>query len=206
MESNLQKLLLKLTSALNTRQVNFCLIGGFAVALRGEPRLTRDIDIAVAIESDKEVENLISSLRSSGFFLDTLLEHQSSGRISTVRLLNTEQDIGGIYADLLFCSSGIEKETVLHATIEEVFPNIKMKVASIPYLIAMKVLAYEPKLRSRDKDDAIGLIKEASQEEIKTTFELLEKITVNGFNRGKDLKSDFSSFLEDARKFSEKIL
>lgn len=199
METNLYKLLSKLTSALNSLHVEYCLVGGFAVALRAEPRLTRDIDLAVSVDSDKEVEQLVISLKEHGFFADTLLEHKITSRISTVRLLNTQKDVGGIFADLLFCSSGIEKDAVKQSTIEEIMPGIKIRVATIPYLIAMKVLAYEPDLRSRDKDDAIGLIKEASPAELEEATKLLEKITAAGLNRGKDLKSDFEKFVVSAR-------
>jgi hypothetical protein len=40
--------------------VAFALVGGLAVSVRTEPRFTRDADVAVAPESDREAEALIS--------------------------------------------------------------------------------------------------------------------------------------------------
>lgn len=36
--------------------VRWALIGGLAVSVRAEPRFTRDVDVAVAIDSDVEAE------------------------------------------------------------------------------------------------------------------------------------------------------
>ena len=40
----LEKNLLTLAAALENQAVPFCVVGGFAVTFRAEPRLTRDID------------------------------------------------------------------------------------------------------------------------------------------------------------------
>ena len=51
---------------LNSRRVEYLVIGGYAVALHGYPRATGDIDIWVAI-SKKNARNIVEALREFGF-------------------------------------------------------------------------------------------------------------------------------------------
>ncbi len=41
---------------LNVREVKYLVIGGYAVALHGHPRYTKDIDFVVSIDSDDPIE------------------------------------------------------------------------------------------------------------------------------------------------------
>ena len=41
----------------------FALVGGLAVSAWGEPRYTRDVDLAVAVERDDEAEQLVNEPR-----------------------------------------------------------------------------------------------------------------------------------------------
>ena len=51
---------------LNSHQVEYLLIGGYAVSYHGHPRTTADMDIWVAIEK-KNAQKLIAVLREFGF-------------------------------------------------------------------------------------------------------------------------------------------
>ena len=57
------------------------------MSVRGEPRFTRDIDIAVAVSDDAAAERLVAELQSRGFVVRLVLELQALGRLATVRLL-----------------------------------------------------------------------------------------------------------------------
>ncbi|HNQ14469.1 MAG TPA: hypothetical protein PKM58_02835 [Pyrinomonadaceae bacterium] len=52
--------------SLNLRNVRYLLIGGYAVALHGHPRYTKDIDIWIE-RSDVNVANLLLALHDFGF-------------------------------------------------------------------------------------------------------------------------------------------
>ncbi|MCK6551640.1 nucleotidyl transferase AbiEii/AbiGii toxin family protein [Myxococcota bacterium] len=43
----------------------FALVGGLAVSVRSEVRFTRDVDLAISVSSDAEVERLVFDLASS---------------------------------------------------------------------------------------------------------------------------------------------
>ncbi len=64
----------------------FALVGGLAVSIRAEVRFTRDVDIALAVSSDSEVEQLVHTLQGEGYRVLALVEHEARGRVATVRL------------------------------------------------------------------------------------------------------------------------
>jgi hypothetical protein len=52
--------------SLNDNQVNYLVIGGYAVALHGYPRYTKDIDIWIEMTQENAV-NTIKALEQFGF-------------------------------------------------------------------------------------------------------------------------------------------
>ena len=52
---------------LNSMNLQFALVGGLAISTRTEPRFTRDIDVAVAIDEDSAAEQIVIDLRSAGY-------------------------------------------------------------------------------------------------------------------------------------------
>jgi len=52
--------------SLNKHNVRYLLIGGYAVALHGHPRYTKDLDIWIWME-DTNVANLLNALKDFGF-------------------------------------------------------------------------------------------------------------------------------------------
>jgi len=59
-----KKLLKKIANELNNNNIPYMVIGGQAVLLYGEPRLTKDIDIALGIGIDglKDINSIIQKL------------------------------------------------------------------------------------------------------------------------------------------------
>ncbi|MEN6375282.1 MAG: hypothetical protein ABFD75_10965 [Smithella sp.] len=55
-----EKIICSISSALKDRNIPYMLIGGQAVLIYGEPRLTRDIDITLGVDVDKLNEIVIS--------------------------------------------------------------------------------------------------------------------------------------------------
>ncbi len=131
----------------------FALVGGLAVSIRTEPRFTRDADIAVSVASDVEAERLVHALVQRRYQTSMLVEREATGRLATIRLTPPE---GVVVCDLLFASSGIEPEIVMHATIEDAGLRTPLPVASIGHLIAMKILSRED-ARPQDQIDLVAL-------------------------------------------------
>ena len=87
-------------AALGQENVKGCIVGGLAVSSRCDPRFTRDVDIAVAVETDEQAEALINALVSHGLRMNGLVEQEAVGRLAMARL-STED---GLSVDLLIAS------------------------------------------------------------------------------------------------------
>ncbi|MEZ4296293.1 MAG: nucleotidyl transferase AbiEii/AbiGii toxin family protein [Polyangiaceae bacterium] len=173
----------------------WALVGGLAVSVRAEPRMTRDVDITVSVPTDAEAEALIFDLQARGYRVATLLEQKAVARLATVRLhapLSTP-----VIIDLLFASSGIEHEVTQHAEPIEVLPGVVIPVATSSDLIALKVLARDDRRRPQDWDDIRALLEGARQEEIQKVDEALKLIEQRGFHRGRSLLSSFEEILRE---------
>ena len=94
------------------RRRPLALVGGMAVAIRGESRTTHDVDLAVAVADDADLEALILDLRQAGYRPFTTLEQVIHGRLGTARLDSPMH----VVVDLLAASCGIETEIVAAAS------------------------------------------------------------------------------------------
>lgn len=191
-EAALRSALASLT-ALGVRPV---LVGGLAVSTRTEPRFTRDVDLAVAIERDRDAERLVNELVGRGFRI-VALEQEEARRLATTRLSGPSGDASGVVIDLLFASCGIEPEIVGRAEPLEVFSGLVVPVASVCDLIAMKVLSRDDKRRPQDAGDLRALLKVASKEQIDAARAALELIAARGFHRDRDLRQQLDAALRD---------
>lgn len=170
----------------------WALIGGMAVSARTvEARFTQDVDFAVAVADDHEADGVVFRLRSRGYQPGVLLEQAYTDRTATVRLVCAGTKT---IADLLFASSGIEREIVAAATRVKVADGIKAPVATAGHLIAMKVLAG----RDRDRLDLSNLIPAASAADLKQAREAVRLIKSRGFSRDKDLAADLEYYITEA--------
>jgi len=188
---------LKLACAdLDACGVPYALVGGLAVSARCEPRFTRDLDLAVAVEGDLEAEQLVSSLIARGYQVMAQVEQEQTGRLATARLLPPRSRVSeGIVVDLLFASSGVEAELVAAADRLEVFPGVEVPTARRSHLIAMKILSMDPATRPQDRLDAINLAREADADEIAEVKAVLELITSRSCQRDKDLAAELDDLL-----------
>ncbi|HCT77507.1 MAG TPA: hypothetical protein DGG94_21400 [Micromonosporaceae bacterium] len=165
----------------------WALVGGFAVSARAEPRFTRDVDIAVAVESDADSEHLVRSLLVDGYQLFATVEQESTGRLATVRLERPIAETEDVVVDLLFASSGIEPEIARAAEVLEIVPGLTLPVATTGHLIALKLLARDDQTRPQDLADLRALCAPATSEDLAMARDAVRLITERGFNRGRDL-------------------
>jgi len=191
----LGKALSRIAGDLGESEAPFALVGGLAVSARTEPRFTRDADIAVIVDSDEQAEELVYSLKAAGYSIDALVEQEAVGRLATVRLSPAGSDLGGIVVDLLFASSGIEREVVEDAERLRVLEDIEVPVARVGHLIALKVLSRDDVKRPQDLVDLRALLKVASDPDLKEARKACALIAERGYARGRDLLRNFESLL-----------
>lgn len=192
-----QRVLIRLVADLRALELNWALVGGFAVAVHGEPRTTRDVDIVLALAGEAEAEDAVLGLRLRGYrdHPEGAVLEQPDGRLATVRLVSPVEGESGIVVDLLFASSGLEPEIVATAKALELMPRIMVPVVGAGYLLAMKVLAGRPK----DVEDIRGILEHIEPGELQLAREALDVITERGFHRGKNLQEELAQFLASMR-------
>ena len=170
-------------SALDELGLRWAVIGGLALAVRAEPRQTRDIDVAVAVDGDREAESAVRSLVGRGFRIieEGVIEQLAVRRLATARL----EAPGGVPVDLFFASSCVEPELVAAAERVEVLPGLSLPVATSGYLIALKVLAG----RLQDLADVDSLLRAAAPGDVAEARRVIATITARGCHRGRDLEA-----------------
>lgn len=194
---SLSPILRQLVNDLDAEAPRWALVGGLAVSARAEPRTTRDVDVVVAVEHDIDAERTVLALRQRGYGdAGQMIEQQATGRLATMRMTSPVTRDGVAVVDLIFASTGIESEIVAAATPIEVLPGTTMLVASLPHLLAMKVLAG----RMQDVADFASLFRHATPHDLVVARSALALIHERRAHRQKDLGGDFERLCAAAQR------
>jgi len=183
---------------LSSVRARFALIGGLAVSARTEPRFTRDVDLAVAVDSDGEAEAIVRALQARGYVPLAALEPEANGRLATVRLSQPNVGRPEAILDLLFASSGLEPEIVASASPLAIVAGLEVDVAQRGHLVALKVLSRDDGRRPQDRLDLLALLRGIDSAELLRAREGIALITTRGFNRGKTLEAELTRALAEA--------
>jgi hypothetical protein len=143
-----QHLLAKIATTLNKAKIPYMIIGGQAVLLYGEPRLTRDIDLTVGVGLDSFTK-IRDLLYKTG--LNPLVEGKNF--TSQTMVLPCQDMETGIRVDVIFSHSPYERqalERVRPLKIEDILVNF----ASPEDVIIHKVIAGRP----RDLEDVESIL------------------------------------------------
>jgi predicted nucleotidyltransferase len=197
--SSLEATLRRVARDLDARGRRWALIGGLAVSARAEPRTTRDVDIVVEVTNDSDAESLVLDLQASGFRVIAAIEQDTAHRLATTRLVAQGGTSRGVVVDLLFASSGIEAEVARGADSIEVLSGLRIPVARIGHLMALKVLARDDRRRPQDLDDLRALLRESTAADLTDAREALCAIEERGYHRERRLTELFEAFLRDER-------
>jgi len=130
-----QKLLKKIANELSAHNIPYMVIGGQAVLLYGEPRLTKDIDITlgIGIEGLKEVNSVIIQKLNLKALVD-------ENFVQNTMVLLAMDEKTGIRVDFIFSSSLYEKQAIKRA-FDIKFGNTIVKFSSLEDLIIHKIIA-----------------------------------------------------------------
>ncbi|CAN5493427.1 nucleotidyl transferase AbiEii/AbiGii toxin family protein [soil metagenome] len=192
--SRLEAALRDLADHLASLEARFAVVGGLAISARAEPRFTRDADICVSVGSDEEAERLVASLRGHGLVVMSIIEQEATRRVAAVRLGHRAPEAADVPLDLLFASSGVEPEVVATADRLELFDGLVVPVATVPSLIALKILSRDDARRPQDQVDLSVLRRLATTAELERARALLVLIGERGFGRGRDLLGAMDAF------------
>jgi hypothetical protein len=144
-----QTLLGKLARALDGAGIPYMVIGGQAVLLHGEPRLTRDIDITLGVDSSA-FARVLALGRSIGLSPSVPDVERFVQKTNVLPLFS---ELAAIRIDLIFSFTPYEAQAIERATFLSV-SDTPVRFATAEDLIIHKLVAGRP----RDLEDVRGIL------------------------------------------------
>ncbi len=142
------QLLERLATALDLVEIPYMIIGGQAVLLYGEPRLTGDIDITLGIDVDR-VSDLLTL--SAQLTLTPLVDPATFTKQTMV--LPCRDPTTDIRVDFIFSHSPYERQAIGHAATITI-GRTPVRFVTAEDLIVHKMLAHRP----RDIEDVKNVV------------------------------------------------
>lgn len=139
-----QKLLEKIALALDKISVEYMVIGGQALLVYGEPRLTKDIDVTLGIGVERfgDIQTLAEGLGWK------ILADSPGNFVRETWVLPCQEPSSGIRIDFIFSFSPYEKQAMKRVRQLPV-GKAKIRFASLEDLLIHKIVAGRP----RDLED-----------------------------------------------------
>jgi predicted nucleotidyltransferase len=149
-DADLARALADLARALRSLEGHFMLIGGLAVVLRGFPRHTDDIDIAV-LGAETSAQRLAGLLEAEGFEprIEDAVGFAEQNQVLLYRHVETGIDVDASLAWLPFEEDAIAAAQVMN------LDGLELPVARVEDLIIYKAVAW----RERDRRDIRELVR-----------------------------------------------
>ncbi len=166
----LEKQLTALTDLFLATKTEYAILGGLAVMLYGEPRLTMDIDVNISIEKDK-IDSFLKAARRFGFYSipsNIKLFIKNTGVIP----LKFKKGKAAGRCDIIIAQNPLEFAALKRAKIKKI-GSLKARFVSPEDLIIHKITSDRP----RDIEDLKGiLIRQRGKLDIKYILYWLRKI------------------------------
>ncbi len=152
---------------LSRAEIPYMVIGGQALLLYGEPRLTKDIDITLGIGVD-EIERLKRIL--VGTRIRVLVKSPEEFARRTY-VLPTQDSRSGVRIDFIFSEFAYERRAIQRAQKVKIGKTY-VSFASVEDLIIHKILARRP----RDLEDVESILKKHAQVNFRYIVRWLRKL------------------------------
>jgi predicted nucleotidyltransferase len=144
-----EDLLSKIAINLKANAIPYMIIGGQAVLLYGEPRLTRDIDITLGVNTDR-LRDLLGIIQDMSF---RPLTEDIESFVRQTMVLPVMDDTTGIRVDFIFSFTHYETEAIKRARRIRI-KDMEVCFASPEDVIIHKIFAGRP----RDIEDCKAII------------------------------------------------
>lgn len=164
----LEKTLLRIAKILDENKIPYMLIGGYAMALHGVPRMTQDVDISLGIDID-QIDTILSATRSEYV---TIVENPVEFARNTNVLLLQDRETG-VRVDMIFTFIDFERDAIARSDKFEILGKF-VSFVSLNDLIVYKMLAG----RERDKEDVRTILAtQASKLDIRWISDTIEGLS-----------------------------
>lgn len=139
-----EKLLARLANELSELSIPYMVIGGQAVLIYGEPRLTKDIDITLGVGIDglEKIKQVVQKVSLK------ILVNNPEDFVRETMVLPTTEEGSGIRVDFIFSHSAYESRAIKRAK-TVTLGETPVCFASLEDLVVHKIIAGRP----RDLED-----------------------------------------------------
>lgn len=117
---------------LNSKQVEYLLVGGYAVGYHGYPRATADMDIWIAIHP-RNAGKVVEVIREFGFAVEGLSEELFLKESNVVRM-----GVPPLRIEVLTTISGVSFEECYRERVTDIIDDIAVHLISLNHLKANK--------------------------------------------------------------------
>lgn len=176
--------LARIAASLERAGIPYMIIGGQAVLLYGEPRLTRDIDITLGINTDR-LESLLAVVQHLSL---KPLPEDAATFVRQTMVLPTLDEATGIRVDFIFSFTPYESQAILKAKKVRILDQ-DVCFAAVEDLIIHKIFAGRP----RDIEDVQTVMLKNTTIDVHYIEEWL-----NAFDAASDEKNFLATFREIA--------
>jgi hypothetical protein len=146
---NLFQSIQKIQKLLFDASIPSIVIGGIAVAAWGEPRLTRDVDLKIALTRDN-ADHLIKLIEKD--YVSLLPDPKEALHKQGLLFI---QDKLGTRLDLMLADTSYDILAIQRGRIVEITPGIEIRICSSEDLVLYKLIS----TRLRDHEDASSVVK-----------------------------------------------
>lgn len=143
------QIIARVAASLDQAGLPYMIIGGQAVLLYGEPRLTRDIDITLGVDIDR-LETLLDAIRKLSL---KILPEDAAAFVRQTMVLPTLDETTHIRMDFIFSFTLYESQAIRRAKKVKILGQ-DVSFASAEDLIIHKIFAGRP----RDLEDVRSVI------------------------------------------------
>jgi hypothetical protein len=144
----ISEVLERIAAALSAARIPYMVIGGQAVLVHGEPRLTRDIDVTLGVTLDR-LTDIVAAAAAAG--LEPLVDPQTFTR--ETRVLPCADAKSGVRVDIVLSDSNFERAAIDRAVTVRL-GSTDVRFVTPEDLIVHRVVAGRP----RDLEDVRSIV------------------------------------------------
>lgn len=134
----LEDVFVKLASFLNREKSEYIIIGGMAVGILGEPRVTGDIDVDILLDKDN-ISDFLEKAKKSGFKINKQRSVERAAKTSIFQI-----DYEDYHVDFIIATIDLEKEAFKRKKAITVH-GVKAFFPTPEDLILLKIVPGRPK-------------------------------------------------------------
>ncbi|MFH0764621.1 MAG: nucleotidyltransferase [Candidatus Omnitrophota bacterium] len=176
---------------LSKQKIDYAILGGIAVFIYGEPRLTSDVDVNIALDKD-DIRKFLKDGKRYGFAPAIPGALRTGKTMGVIPMKFSKGKVSGLF-DFILAENILELNAIKRARTKKIGP-VSMKVVTPEDLVIHKITSR----RARDFEDIPGiLIRQKGKLDLKYINKWLKMI--DKIHTGLNLYKKFASLLRKAK-------